>query len=97
MEGVLSESINQTLTHGPWATLSVAMVCGVVVFSILILKNFSQRKNGRCTNAELREDIAGLRQNITKIFDKLDILSQDIAKVRSEVSYLYGKMNGREK
>ena len=96
MESTESQIIETAFNHGPWATLSVALVCALAGFLAISLKNYLNKKESRgCSNEELKEDIKGVKANITLLFEKIDKLSAEISTLRSELAFMQGQLGKR--
>ena len=96
METLESQVVETAFNHGPWATLSVALVCALAGFLAISLKNYLNKKDRvGCSNEELKEDIQGIKSNITLLFEKIDKLSGEISTLRSELAFMQGQLGKR--
>ena len=99
MEKLTQTGIDTAIQNGPWVTLSVAMVCAVIVFVAINLKSYLNRReaNTYVPYMDLKVDINELRQSIRKLYDKQEKLWDAISEMKTEVAYIYGKLNGKPK
>ena len=99
MENLTQTGIDTAVQNGPWVTLSVAMVCAVIVFVAISLRNYLHRKevNTHIPYMDLKEDINELRQSLRKLYDKQEKIWEAITEMKTEIAYIYGKLNGKHK
>ena len=97
MSEVATTAMNTAEQYGPFFALSVGLISATLVFLAILLKNFLHRgSNSRCSNSEIRVAIDSLRKNQEKLFDKIDKISENVSKMQSELSFLYGQQNRRK-
>ena len=82
----MAEVAQTFLNIGPWASLAIASICVVSFLVFLSLRNMF--KNSIISPNSLEEKVNRIESRQSKMCD-------DICQIKSDVSYIHGRLNGK--
>ena len=89
----MTEVAQTFLNIGPWASLAIASICVVSFLVFLSLRNLL--KNSIISPSSLEEKVNRIELNQTKMSERQTKMCDDICAIKSDVSYIHGRLNGK--